>query len=50
MSIDKGNNKQFCIDIKKTISIHYFAKNVGLSRDLNPGPLSPKARIIPLDY
>ena len=23
--------------------------NVGLVRDLNPGPLAPKARIIPLD-
>ena len=22
----------------------------GLSRDLNPGPLAPKARIIPLDH
>ena len=25
-------------------------KNNGLSRDLNPGPLAPKARIIPLDH
>ena len=24
-------------------------KKVGLVRDLNPGPLAPKARIIPLD-
>ena len=24
-------------------------KNTGLVRDLNPGPLAPKARIIPLD-
>ena len=24
-------------------------KNNGLVRDLNPGPLAPKARIIPLD-
>ena len=24
-------------------------KTVGLVRDLNPGPLAPKARIIPLD-
>ena len=23
---------------------------VGLNRDLNPGPLAPKARIIPLDH
>ena len=23
--------------------------NVGLVRDLNPGPLAPKARIIPLE-
>ena len=25
------------------------AKTIGLVRDLNPGPLAPKARIIPLD-
>ena len=25
------------------------AKSAGLVRDLNPGPLAPKARIIPLD-
>ena len=25
-------------------------KIVGLNRDLNPGPLAPKARIIPLDH
>ena len=25
------------------------ATKVGLVRDLNPGPLAPKARIIPLD-
>ena len=25
-------------------------KNRGLNRDLNPGPLAPKARIIPLDH
>ena len=24
-------------------------ENYGLVRDLNPGPLAPKARIIPLD-
>ena len=24
--------------------------NVGLNRDSNPGPLAPKARIIPLDH
>ena len=26
-----------------------FTIKVGLVRDLNPGPLAPKARIIPLD-
>ena len=25
-------------------------KKSGLNRDLNPGPLAPKARIIPLDH
>ena len=24
--------------------------NVGLNRDSNPGPLAPKARIMPLDH
>ena len=27
-----------------------LAQNRGLNRDLNPGPLAPKARIIPLDH
>ena len=27
-----------------------FGKKRGLNRDLNPGPLAPKARIIPLDH
>ena len=27
----------------------FLDKNIGLVRDLNPGPLAPKARIIPLD-
>ena len=31
----------FLIDLKQ---------NSGLNRDLNPGPLAPKARIIPLDH
>ena len=26
-----------------------FGQKVGLSRELNPGPLAPEARIIPLD-
>ena len=25
-------------------------EKIGLNRDLNPGPLAPKARIIPLDH
>ena len=28
----------------------YFNKTSGLNRDSNPGPLAPKARIIPLDH
>ena len=32
-----------------TITIIDLATKVGLVRDLNPGPLAPKARIIPLD-
>ena len=35
---------QFCIYIDELVRI-----NNGLVRDLNPGPLAPKARIIPLD-
>ena len=30
-------------------ALHYYKENIGLVRDLNPGPLAPKARIIPLD-
>ena len=35
--------KSFCVKGK-------MKKKCGLSRDLNPGPLAPKARIIPLDH
>ena len=28
----------------------YDDHKIGLNRDLNPGPLAPKARIIPLDH
>ena len=28
---------------------HKWGRKAGLVRDLNPGPLAPKARIIPLD-
>ena len=34
-------------------SLSYLLKNLekrGLDRDLNPGPLAPEARIIPLDH
>ena len=34
-------------------TIHFYRFNKsknGLNRDLNPGPLAPKARIIPLDH
>ena len=33
------------ISNKQTVDLHY----IGLVRDLNPGPLAPEARIIPLD-
>ena len=37
--------------IDKSFMISLINKNkIGLSRDLNPGPLAPKARIIPLDH
>jgi hypothetical protein len=29
---------------------HQITTKRGLNRDLNPGPLAPKARIIPLDH
>ena len=32
-----------------TLVCLFFIKIPGLVRDLNPGPLAPKARIIPLD-
>ena len=30
-------------------TVKYLCKTLGPVRDLNPGPLAPKARIIPLD-
>ena len=33
-----------CFQLKK------LEQKNGLNRDLNPGPLAPKARIIPLDH
>ena len=40
------------MNLHKCISnVHELsAKISGLDRDLNPGPLTPKARIIPLDH
>ena len=35
--------------ILNTTDLIYFGKIFGLVRDLNPGPLAPKVRIIPLD-
>ena len=31
------------------LPIFFLSQKTGLVRDLNPGPLAPKARIIPLD-
>ena len=44
-----GMQKQFflLLTIKTMVK---ETKNSGLNRDLNPGPLAPKARIIPLDH
>ena len=39
----------FTFSIFKSVAKLYAIKN-GLNRDLNPGPLAPKARIIPLDH
>ena len=47
------NHNKTCLLLneKKQFSCICFLQNiVGLSRDLNPGPLAPKARIIPLDH
>ena len=35
---------------KRELRILTIGVNQGLIRDLNPGPLAPKARIIPLDH
>ena len=35
--------------INLTVKVESTLKHGGLVRDLNPGPLAPKARIIPLD-
>ena len=42
-----GMQKQF---FPHPVSNVFGAKRRGLNRDLNPGPLAPKARIIPLDH
>ena len=41
--------KQYGILFVFIIEVFPTTKKQGLSRDLNPGPLAPKARIIPLD-
>jgi hypothetical protein len=41
------NLDQYLLDVD-TVSL--YTKKRGLNRDLNPGPLAPKARIIPLDH
>ena len=43
-------NTRDMIGFEKIFKETTFQKRVGLSRDLNPGPLAPKARIIPLDH
>ena len=35
--------------MKHFLNLKINKKSYGLVRDLNPGPLAPKARIIPLD-
>ena len=40
-SIQPNNSKQICVCI--------WLQKEGPVRDLNPGPLAPEARIIPLD-
>jgi hypothetical protein len=44
--------KQSLITTEESESIGNESKInfIGLNRDLNPGPLAPKARIIPLDH
>jgi hypothetical protein len=32
------------------VSLSFVQKIIGLSRELNPGPLAPEAKIIPLDH
>ena len=34
----------------KFVNMAFQLKDLGLNRDSNPGPLAPKARIIPLDH
>ena len=43
----KKVSKKCCKPIRNVFFI--MTENYGLVRDLNPGPLAPKARIIPLD-
>ena len=44
----RTRNLYFLVFNPSFISLHTIKD--GLNRDLNPGPLAPKARIIPLDH
>ena len=45
------SHQVFCVNLygKRLSFLTSLIKKTGLVRDLNPGPLAPKARIIPLD-
>ena len=49
---NNSNNNCICLQEKRKViktGKEGKKKNYGLVRDSNPGPLAPKARIIPLD-
>ena len=47
--ISSGKNSNNKVPDSDEIAKFYTAKTTGLVRELNPGPLAPKARIMPLD-
>ena len=54
MNKNQVSNKVSCCKLQmKLLEKHQLVfcgcSKIGLVRDLNPGPLAPKARIIPLD-
>ena len=49
-SVRDGSEWHLTVNVAETDDLVQIETKNGLNRDLNPGPLAPKARIIPLDH